>query len=146
MPKIEKKTSTMLSLVSTVVFFVGLIAAAVILPFYIRLIAFPSGLDPFFYIIGYAVLLLAGIADWMLFQLLRLVRKGMIFTSGAVSLIRGISWCCIAAGILFAVLAFFFVICGAVAFTAVFVGLCIRVVKNAVEEAVEIKSENDLTV
>ena len=63
------------------------------------------------------VMLLAGIADWMVFLLLRLVRKGMIFTSGAVSLIRGISWCCIAAGILFAVLAFFFVICGAVAFS-----------------------------
>ena len=32
------------------------------------------------------------------------------------------------------------------AFAAVFLGICLRVVKNVLEEGAEIKSENDLTV
>ena len=32
------------------------------------------------------------------------------------------------------------------AFTAALLGLCLRVVKNVIEEATAIKSENDLTV
>lgn len=139
----------MLSLVFAILFFFGLLAAAVFLPFYVRLISgiFDSGTHfVLFLVIGYSVLLLAGIADILLFLLLRLVRSGQIFTAAAVSKIRGISWCCIAAGVLFAALAPFFLISAAVAFVALFVGLCLRVVKNAVEQAAEIKSENDLTV
>jgi hypothetical protein len=33
-----------------------------------------------------------------------------------------------------------------VAFAGIFLGLCVRVVKNVIEEATEIKAENDLTV
>ena len=74
------------------------------------------------------------------------MRQGDVFTQKSVSAIRAISWCCIAAGILFAALIPWFLLAAAVAFVAAFVGLCLRVVKNAFEEATEIKSENDLTV
>jgi hypothetical protein len=48
--------------------------------------------------------------------------------------------------VLFALLGWYFRLALAVGFVAVFVGLCLRVVKNVIEEATLIKSENDLTV
>ena len=47
---------------------------------------------------------------------------------------------------MFVLLGLYFPLSFAVAFVAVFVGLCLRVVKNVLEEAVVLKSENDLTV
>ena len=41
---------------------------------------------------------------------------------------------------------YMFYVVFAVAAAMLFLGLCVRVVKNVVEEATEIKSENDLTV
>ena len=44
-------------------------------------------------------------------------------------------------------MSYFLIIIGFVlAFVAILLGLCLRVVKNVIEEATEIKAENDLTV
>ena len=56
------------------------------------------------------------------------------------------SWCCFLLCLLFGILGIFFLLSFAVAFIAVFLGLCLRVVKNVIEEATQIKDENDLTV
>lgn len=81
-----------------------------------------------------------------MFRLLRLVQKGQVFTAVSISSLRGISWCCVFAGLLFVLLGWYFPLSLAVGFVAVFVGLCLRVMKNVIEEATVIKSENDLTV
>ena len=101
----------------------------------------------------YLMLALALAADGMLFALLTRIQRGAVFTAMTVALIRGVSWCCM----LFAAVTFGmgwvfspillggYVFAG-VAMIALMAGLCLRVVKNVIEEATAIKSENDLTV
>ena len=96
--------------------------------------------------LSYAVLTDVMVADVLLFFLLIRVKLGEVFTRKSVALIRGVSWCCIILGLIFAVLGIYFYVSFIIAFAAIFLGLCIRVVKNVIEQATEIKQENDLTV
>ena len=148
MLKIDNKTSCLLTMLLAALFFLGLIVCAVGLVPYLGTVGdtIPAAARPVIIAIGYAVLVLAALADIFLFALLRLVQKEAVFTAGSISLLRGMSWCCIAAGALFVWLGSYFLLSYAVAFVAVLVGICLRVVKNVIAEATEIKSENDLTV
>jgi hypothetical protein len=150
--RISKKASVTVSLVLTGLFFAVLIACLFIMPGFVRLIlpgsqrTILSGDAALITAVGYCVLLLAMLADCLLFRLLLLVRAGEVFTAKAVSLIRGVSWCAIAISLLFLLATPYFLIALALAFTAALLGLCLRVVKNVIEEATAIKAENDLTV
>ncbi len=153
MPKITNKASSCLSLVLAVLFFVGLVAGTVLLPAYLDAVTgagvgdgWDSTSKTIILILGYCILLLAAVADAFLILLLRRVWREEVFTDKSVALLRGISWCCILAGGLFLWLGMYFIISFAVAFVAVLVGISLRVVKNVIETACEIKSENDLTV
>ena len=86
------------------------------------------------------------LADVFVFWLVLLVRKGQVFTDRAVALIRSISWCTIALCVPFGFLGIYFQLAWIVCLAALFLGLCLRVCKNAFEEATAIKQENDLTV
>lgn len=145
----NNRSSLTLSLVLAILFFVGLVACAFVLPTYVD--ALENRGDSFIQYdmvegIGYGVLLLAAVADVLLLRLLWQVRRGNVFTATNVALLRGLSWCCLLAGALFLWLGVFFLVSFAVAFVAVLVGLCLRVVKNAFAEAILIKEENDYTV
>ena len=94
------------------------------------------------YLIVFTMLL----ADVLLFFLLLRVRKGLVFTDLSVGLIRGVSWCCLGLCLPFGFLGIYFQLSWLVCFLAVFLGLSLRVCKNAFEEATRIKQENDLTV
>ena len=96
--------------------------------------------------LSYLALLVAAAADLMLFLLLLRVGRGEVFTENSVSLISGISYCLFAIGVIFAVIGFRFLVSFLAAFAGIFLGLCIRVVKNVIDEGVRIKSENDLTI
>ena len=152
MLRISKDASVTISLILTGVFFVVLIICLFIMPGFVRLILpvspreITAGISVLITAAGYCVLALAMLADYLLFRLLLLVRAGAVFTARSVALIRGVSWCAIAVSLLFLLMARFFLIALALAFTAVLLGLCLRVVKNVVEEATAIKAENDLTV
>ncbi len=150
MLKIDNKTSCFLSMALAALFFLALIGAAFGLVPYLNAVtelgALQAGEHAVVLGIGYTILAIAAAADGLLFALLLRVRKEAVFTMESVSLLRGISWCCIAAGALFVWLGSYFLISYGVAFVAVLVGICLRVVKNAIAEATEIKSENDLTV
>ena len=152
MLKISKTASVTVSLLLTVVFFAFLIACLFIMPGFVRMIvpvsprAVTAGDAALITAAGYCVLVLAMLADCLLFRLLLLVRAGGVFSSRSVALIRGVSWCAIAISLLFLLMAWYFIIALAIAFAAVLLGLCLRVVKNVIEEATAIKAENDLTV
>ena len=148
MLKIDNKISCHLTMALSVLFFAGLIVCGVGLVPYLNTVSdtLEAGEKPVVIGIGYAVLVLAAAADALLFALLRRVQKEAVFTAESVALLRGISWCCVAAGALFVWLGCYFLLAYAVAFVAVLVGICLRVVKNVIAEATEIKSENDLTV
>ncbi len=158
MLRISRKASVGLSLVMTVIFFAVIVAGAIIMPALVdTLIETQNNMisrNPvnssdgrnLVLVVSYLVLAVAAVADVFLFLLLRRVRAGEVFTGRSVALIRGVSWCCILFGLLFAVLGYYFQLALAVGFATLFLGVCLRVVKNVVEQAVELKQENDLTV
>ena len=157
MLKISKKLSTTLSLALAVFFFLCCVAGLFVLPQLTEmLINLPDNIGnrgeitqfgrTLCLICAYAIVLDMMLADSMLFALLLQVRKEAVFTPRAVSLIRGVSWCCLGLCVPFGVLGIYFQLSWIVCLMAVFLGLCLRVCKNAFEVATEIKQENDLTV
>ena len=147
--RISDKCSVRISYALAVVFLAAVAIAACAMPwlaFYMIHMPKEQPHVTAVFVLIYAILMAAGTAGALMLRLLRLVEQGDVFTDGSVSCLRGVSWCCIAAGVLFALLGLYFPLALAVAFVAVFVGLCLRVVKNVLREAVVIKSENDLTV
>ena len=96
--------------------------------------------------LSYVALSFVVLADILLFCLLVRVNAGKVFTSRSVDYIRGVSWCCFALSATFCAMGIYFNLAFVVALAGVFLGLCLRVVKNVIEEATIIKSENDLTV
>ena len=152
MLRISRNTSVTISLVLTVIFFLVLIVCLFIMPGFVRLIlpaslhSVMTGDTVLITAVGYFVLAFAMLADILLFRLLLLVRSCEVFTARSVALIRGVSWCAIAISLLFLLVVRYYLIALALAFTAVLLGLCLRVVKNVIEEATAIKAENDLTV
>ena len=79
-------------------------------------------------------------------RLLSNIKKDIVFDRTNVKYLRHISWCCYIAGAVFIFLGFYIFLSFIIAIAAIFFGLIIRVVKNLFCEAVEIKSENDLTI
>lgn len=157
MLKISRKASVTLSLILAHLCFVVLIIMAVYIPSVMpHLINLPDLIGDresitqagrvLVTVMAYMVVGIVFVADVLLIVLLHRVRAGLVFTSGSVAIIRTISWCAILLGVVFVVLMFYFTLAFIVAFAAVFLGLCIRVVKNVIEEATEIKAENDFTV
>ena len=100
----------------------------------------------FIHVLAYVLLMLIMAADVFLFLLLRRVRGGLVFTAKSVMCIRGVSWSCILMCFTTALLGIYFQLAFFIAFGLLFLGVCLRVVKTTIEEAAEIKSENDLTV
>lgn len=88
-------------------------------------------------------------AAWILFSLIKLllnIRNGNVFVPENVRYLKMVSWCCVIIGIITLVggryyMPFLFVACA-----GFFVGMLLRVLKNVMQKAVEIKEENDLTV
>jgi hypothetical protein len=157
MMKISTKKSTLLSMLLSVTFMMMIIVCAVFVPSMIPVIihvlktisnhTMIGSINPLFVTCGaYFILLMAAVIDTLLFILLLRIRHNKIFTDESVALIRGISWCCILLGLFFVAIGYFFATSVFIGFMVGFVGLCIRVVKNAIEEATIIKSENDFTV
>lgn len=155
--KLPKKYSLYISLSLCVIFFAACVAGAFIMPVLSEMLVntkdnignrgdITEAGRAFVLFLAYMILAIVVAADIMLFVLLLRVRKGMVFTSASTELVRGISWCCFLLGAVFAVLGIYFQLAFILAFAAVFLGICLRVVKNVLEEATEIKEENDLTV
>ncbi len=157
MLKIPKTVSVYLSLVISVLFFVICIGGFFVLPTLTDvLLSLPDSIGnretvsaagrAVVLALAYGILLIFLTADCLLFVLLLRVKNGKVFTDATVSIIRGVSWCCLLLCPLFATLGLYFQLSWLLAFLCVFLGLCLRVVKNVIEEATQIKNENDLTV
>lgn len=157
MLKISPKLSTNISLVVAAVFMAACVFSAFIMPPLVEMLinlpdnignrgdinAFGRGLV---LAMAYVMLSILMLADILMIVLLLRVRKGLVFSSKSIACIRGISWCCFMISVVFMVLGIYFQLSFILAFFAVFLGISLRVVKNVIEEATEIKSENDLTV
>lgn len=86
-----------------------------------------------------------------LIRLLFNIKKSRVFIRENVTYLRRISWCCfgvtavaLIGGLLYKGLPYSFFLF--IAFLAAAIGLVLRVVKNVMECAVELKAENELTI
>ena len=99
------------------------------------------------YTCAYACFVPLMIALLSLDRLLRNIRKDLVFLRANVKCLRIISWCCFAVAIiLICYWPFISYILAIVAAAAAFFGLLMRVVKNVIDAACEIKDENDFTI
>lgn len=157
MLKIPTKVSNLLSIIMTVAFMVILVLIAILMPRMVEIfLGFPENsagrqeLLPIDYtavtLLGYLAVVIMAAAAVMLLVLLLRVRNNLVFTAKSVGLIRGVSWCAVLLGGLFIGLGWYFLIAFFAAFALIFLGICIRVVKNVIEQATEIKAENDFTI
>ncbi len=88
----------------------------------------------------------AYITLYSLIRLLYNIKKDDIFITQNVKYLRKISWCCFIVAIITLIGSLFYVPLGFIAIAASFVGLMLRVVKNVMQSAVDIREENDLTI
>lgn len=88
----------------------------------------------------------AYIALFNLLQLLNNLQAEKVLVSENIQYIRRLSWCCFGVCFVFLGSAFFHFFDTIIAVAAAFMGLILRVIKNVFAYAIEIKSENDLTV
>lgn len=155
-----KAKSVTLSLICTRVLIGVVIALAVVLPllitngFYGRFaqIGFLSSVMDSGQIFAllfcvYAAFVPAMIALIMLDRMLGNIRKELIFVRVNVRYLRAISWCCFIIAIIMLIgwpfISFLLIF---IAAAAAFFGLLMRVVKNVIDAACELKDENDFTI
>ena len=110
-----------------------------------RLILPPQSRD-YFLVTTYTVAVPAAIALYMMNRLLANIRKEEVFTEKNTRYLRGMSWCCLAAGLIYQVSSFYYLPFFALCAAAVFMALILRVIKNVFAQAEEIKKENDYTI
>ena len=97
-------------------------------------------------VILYACSVLGWFILWKMLRLIRNIRKGIVFTEQNVSILRAVSLLCLGVGILTFAGGFFYQPLFFVTLAALFLTLVVRVVKNVMHKAVEMKDELDLTV
>ena len=90
-------------------------------------------------VLGYVTL-------YNLIRMLYNIRREQVFIHQNVSHLRRISWCCFAVAGITLVSCVFYLPYLMVGVAAGFVGLMLRVVKNVMQRAVEIREENELTI
>lgn len=157
MRRLNGKLSTTISLILTILLFVSLVFLTYWLPDVVQSMidmndnfgnrANISEQGRLFVLIDtYVMVAIAFAAVVLLFFLLRTVLKGQVFGKTTTRLLSFISLCCFVEGILFLLLIAYFQLAFGVAIAAFFLGLCLRVVKNVIDEATRIKSENDFTI
>lgn len=158
----NRKHSVMLSIVVCFAVAAALTVALFIGPWAIRnwfiFIRGWSGAEPnlqqlllVFKITFYPCAVFGYVTLYSLIRLLFHIRREDIFIHQNVTYLRRISWCCFAVALITLVVGVldfnsFTVPFIAVAAAAGFVGLMLRVVKNVMQAAVEIREENELTI
>lgn len=83
---------------------------------------------------------------WLLWQLLVQIGKENVFILENVQRLRRISWCCFAVAIICLISTVYYLPYLFLAAMAAFMALIVRVVKNIMQQAVELKDENDYTI
>ena len=108
-----------------------------------------SGQEPIHVVLNIALYLsdIIGIAAvWMLYRMLRNLAREQVFVEDNVRSFRVISWCCFAVAAIWLVLTYWRLLAFFVAFVAAFAGLILRVMKNLLAMAVDLREENDYTI
>ncbi len=82
----------------------------------------------------------------LLYKILFNVNEKKIFIPQNVKYLQILSWLCFYVGVLSGFSTFKFIAFAIVSLSALFIGLIVRVVRNIIHEAIQIKEENELTI
>ena len=82
----------------------------------------------------------------LLYKILFNVNKKIIFVKENVKYLQILSWLCFYVGVLSAISTVKFIAFAIVSLSALFIGLIVRVVRNIIHKAIQIKEENELTI
>lgn len=145
------KRSLNLSKLCILLFMFGLIGTVVSAPWLTRwFLGFSraelQGAQQFFLATIYLGAIPAGILLYNLFGLLRRIEREQVFITDNVECLRRISWSCFAGAGIGVASAFYYSPWIFVGVAAAFMGLIVRVVKNVLAKAVELKNEVDYTI
>lgn len=142
--------SARLTLCLTFLILIAVIAAAVTLPWltdwYICKTGRNKELRSVIMTVCYICLPAALAALYSLIRLLKNILDGEIFIHGNVLHLRLLSWYCAAVALITLAAGYFYLPFYLVGLAAVFFTLILRVIKNVFAAAIEIKTENELTV
>lgn len=94
----------------------------------------------------YSSSLLAALLLLVLWRLLSNIRVGEVFTEANVRYLRIASWTTLAISCIYFLSMFYFFPLGLIGLAGSFIALVIRIVKNVFAQALDMKSELDLTV
>ena len=94
----------------------------------------------------YPCAIFAYVTLYSLIKLLFNIKKEEIFITQNIKYLRRISWCCFAVAVITIVGGIFYIPFLFITAAAAFVGLMLRIVKNVMQNAVEISEENQLTI
>lgn len=108
-------------------------------------VAYPM-LKKVFGICFYSSSVFASIIIYSLFKLLFNIKKEEVFIKINATYLRVVSWCCFAIGLITFVGGIFYMPLSFVAAAGLFTGVLLRVLKNVMYSAVELKQDNDLTI
>ena len=143
----NSKKSTALSLVMTYVSTAVLIAMMFFAPSFLNYWYSSFGsLIKTILVTFYCCCPIAFAALYCLLRLLANIKKELVFVPRNVTLLRLLSWCCFGVAFVTLIGGVLYLPFILVAGASLFLGLILRVVKNVMAAAVEIKSENELTV
>ena len=154
---LSNRTSSIISLVLALALVPALIFLSVKLPHFVNVLLnvheaigndapLPTWERTGVLIDAYAMLAVAFAAVALLVVLLRSTLSEKVFSDCALRTLNGLSVCCFLEGILFAYVAIYFPAVLCLTLAAFFLGVCLRVVKNVIAEAMRYKEENELTV
>ena len=138
--------SLLLSRVCVWVFTVLLAALLLTAPWFWNWILWRSSVRMVYIGVTYASGVPAAVVLFCLHRLLRNISEEEVFIQENVRSLRIMSWCLIAAALVYLVGSLFDWYLVVFAAAAACVGLILRVVKNVFAQAVELKNENDFTI
>lgn len=145
------KKSISLSKFCVLIFTAMLIGTALSAPWLVRLFLDFSradliGTEAFFLTTIYSGSVPAAVLLFCLYRLLRHIEIEQIFIATNVEYLRWISWSCFAGAIICFISTLYYFPWIFVAVAAAFMGLIVRVVKNIIAQAVELKNESEFTI
>ncbi len=97
-------------------------------------------------VVLYLSAILAILALWQLLMMLNRFAKQEVFIKENAACLRLIAWCCFGVAAVWLALTFWRFMAFFVAFIMAFAGLLLRVMKNMLEAAIELREENDFTI
>ena len=144
--KISNDKSLFLSRVCVFAFAVILAALVAGAPWIWPFVLHRAGVVRLYITVTYVSAVPAGVVLYCLHRLLASAAAADVFTDANVARLRAVSWCLAAAAAVYAAGGFFDWYLFVLAVAAAFAALIVRVLKNVLAEAVELKRENDFTI